>query len=193
MRTLVLFYLFSLKMVKFFSPLGPAQVVSFASLKFDRSYNWMVLCVLWCSIAQSILLPMFLWACDRYRADIRMVWEKCVALMSNDEVDEGKRLWDISLLSLPLLPSPHPINWMCVYEFFNPDFFWFVRKLQVEFKSSVRINACYTETKKIKQIIFSKMSLLFKTKAHIISLLNSVSGSSEDILPIMKHCLSLQF
>ncbi|CAL8319115.1 unnamed protein product [Merluccius merluccius] len=48
----------------------------------------MVLCVLWCSIAQSILLPMFLWACDRYRADVRMVWEKCVAIMSNDDVDE---------------------------------------------------------------------------------------------------------
>ncbi|GLD72375.1 probable G-protein coupled receptor 153 [Lates japonicus] len=64
------------------------KVVSFASLKYDRSYDWMVLCVLWCSIAQSILLPMFLWACDRYRADIRMVWEKCVAIMSNDDVDE---------------------------------------------------------------------------------------------------------
>ncbi|XP_057685487.1 probable G-protein coupled receptor 153 [Corythoichthys intestinalis] len=66
----------------------PILVVSFASLKFERSYNWMVLCVLWCSIVQSILLPMFLWACDRYRADIRMVWDKCVAIMSNDEVDE---------------------------------------------------------------------------------------------------------
>ncbi|XP_034029066.1 probable G-protein coupled receptor 153 [Thalassophryne amazonica] len=66
----------------------PILVVSFASLKYDRSYSWMVLCVLWCSIVQSILLPMFLWACDRYRADIRMVWEKCVAIMSNDEVDE---------------------------------------------------------------------------------------------------------
>lgn len=66
------------------------QVVSFTSLKYDRSYSWMVLCVLWCSIAQSILLPMFLWACDRYRADVRMVWEKCVAIMSNDDVDEGK-------------------------------------------------------------------------------------------------------
>ncbi|XP_069039830.1 probable G-protein coupled receptor 153 isoform X2 [Lepisosteus oculatus] len=66
----------------------PILVVSFASLKYDRSYNWMVLCVLWCSIAQSILLPMFLWACDRYRADIKMVWEKCVAIMSNDDVDE---------------------------------------------------------------------------------------------------------
>ncbi|XP_051915174.1 probable G-protein coupled receptor 153 isoform X2 [Hippocampus zosterae] len=66
----------------------PILVVSFASLKFDRSYNWMVVCVLWCSIVQSILLPMFLWACDRYRADIRLVWDKCVAIMSNDEVDE---------------------------------------------------------------------------------------------------------
>ncbi|XP_028663279.1 probable G-protein coupled receptor 153 isoform X1 [Erpetoichthys calabaricus] len=66
----------------------PILVVSFASLKYDRSYSWMVLCVLWCSIAQSILLPMFLWACDRYRADVRMVWEKCVAIMSNDDVDD---------------------------------------------------------------------------------------------------------
>lgn len=70
------------------------QVVSFASLKYDRSYSWMVLCVLWCSIAQSILLPMFLWACDRYRADVKMVWEKCVAIMSNDDVDEGKNHWE---------------------------------------------------------------------------------------------------
>ncbi len=87
----------------------PSQVVSFASLKFDRSYNWMVLCVLWCSIAQSILLPMFLWACDRYRADIRMVWEKCVAIMSNDDVDEGKQQLGISLPScLPFFPSSWP-------------------------------------------------------------------------------------
>lgn len=84
----------------------PVQVVSFASLKFDRSYNWMVLCVLWCSIAQSILLPMFLWACDRYRADIRMVWEKCVAIMSNDDVDEGKQAPGASL---PLCPPPCPL------------------------------------------------------------------------------------
>lgn len=68
--------------------------MSFASLKYDRSYSWMVLCVLWCSIAQSILLPMFLWACDRYRADVKVVWEKCVAIMSNDEVDEGKQDWE---------------------------------------------------------------------------------------------------
>lgn len=71
--------------------LSLSQVVSFASLKYDHSYSWMVLCVLWCSIAQSILLPMFLWACDRYRADVKVVWEKCVAIMSNDEVDEGKQ------------------------------------------------------------------------------------------------------
>ncbi|XP_023693382.2 probable G-protein coupled receptor 153 isoform X2 [Paramormyrops kingsleyae] len=68
----------------------PILVVSFTSLRFDRSYNWMVLCVLWCSIAQSALLPVFLWACDRYRADAKTVWEKCVAVMSNDDVeDEG--------------------------------------------------------------------------------------------------------
>ncbi|XP_072305018.1 probable G-protein coupled receptor 153 isoform X3 [Eucyclogobius newberryi] len=74
----------------------PILVVSFASLKFDHSYNWMVLCVLWCSIAQSILLPMFLWACDRYRADLRMVWDKCVAIMSNDDVDEVVRAeWQV--------------------------------------------------------------------------------------------------
>eukprot|EP00063_Salmo_salar_P026813 XP_014001648.1 PREDICTED: probable G-protein coupled receptor 153 isoform X3 [Salmo salar] len=74
----------------------PILVVSFASLKYDRSYSWMVLCVLWCSIAQSILLPMFLWACDRYRADVRMVWEKCVAIMSNDDVDEVLRtMWNV--------------------------------------------------------------------------------------------------
>lgn len=80
--------------------------MSFASLKFDRSYNWMVLCVVWCSIAQSILLPMFLWACDRYRADIRMVWEKCVAIMSNDDVDEGKTLLDILRLSSASFSPP---------------------------------------------------------------------------------------
>lgn len=79
-------------------------MVSFASLKFDRSYNWMVLCVLWCSIAQSILLPMFLWACDRYRADIRMVWEKCVAIMSNDDVDDGKRQKRLSASTLTFFP-----------------------------------------------------------------------------------------
>lgn len=51
----------------------------------------MVLCVLWCSVAQALLLPVFLWTCDRYRADLKAVWEKCMALMSNDEdSDNGK-------------------------------------------------------------------------------------------------------
>ncbi|KAJ8257674.1 hypothetical protein GJAV_G00188470 [Gymnothorax javanicus] len=92
----------------------PILVVSFASLKYERSYGWMVLCVLWCSIAQSILLPMFLWACDRYRADVKMVWEKCVAIMSNDDVDEGaaykkilpRRNRHVEHRAEPPLPAP---------------------------------------------------------------------------------------
>lgn len=51
---------------------------------------------------------MFLWACDRYRADIRMVWEKCVAIMSNDDVDEGKQQPGFSLLLCLLCPSSSP-------------------------------------------------------------------------------------
>ncbi|XP_067422782.1 probable G-protein coupled receptor 153 isoform X2 [Emydura macquarii macquarii] len=70
----------------------PILVVSFASLKSDMSYSWMVLCVLWCSVIQSLLLPLFLWACDRYRADVRSIWEKCVAIMSNDDIDEETSL-----------------------------------------------------------------------------------------------------
>ncbi|CAH2319705.1 probable G- coupled receptor 153 [Pelobates cultripes] len=66
----------------------PILVVSFASLKFDTSYEWMVLCVLWCTVVQALLLPMFLWACDRYRADVKAVWDKCIAIMSNDDTDE---------------------------------------------------------------------------------------------------------
>ncbi|KAM8954577.1 putative G-protein coupled receptor 153 [Lycaon pictus] len=63
----------------------PVLVVSFSSLRADASAPWMVLCVLWCSVAQALLLPIFLWACDRYRADLKAVWEKCMALMANDE------------------------------------------------------------------------------------------------------------
>ncbi|XP_063001234.1 probable G-protein coupled receptor 153 [Elgaria multicarinata webbii] len=70
----------------------PILVVSVASLKSDTAYNWMVLCVLWCSVVQSLLLPFFLWACDRYRADIRAVWEKCMAVMSNDDTGEENNL-----------------------------------------------------------------------------------------------------
>lgn len=67
------------------------QVVSIASLKSAVAHDWMVLCVLWCTVVQSLLLPLFLWACDRYRADVRSVWEKCVAIMSNDDSGEGER------------------------------------------------------------------------------------------------------
>ncbi|KAM9243171.1 putative G-protein coupled receptor 153 isoform 2-T2 [Dugong dugon] len=63
----------------------PVLVVSFSSLRADAAAPWMVLCVLWCSVTQALLLPVFLWACDRYRADIKAVWEKCMALMANDE------------------------------------------------------------------------------------------------------------
>lgn len=67
------------------------QVVSFSSLRADASAPWMALCVLWCSVTQALLLPVFLWACDRYRADLKAVWEKCVALMANDEdSDDGE-------------------------------------------------------------------------------------------------------
>ncbi|XP_054857937.1 probable G-protein coupled receptor 153 [Eublepharis macularius] len=70
----------------------PILVVSFASLKSDVAYDWMVLCVLWCSVIQSLLLPLFLWACDRYRADLKSVWEKCVAIMANDDMEEENSL-----------------------------------------------------------------------------------------------------
>ncbi|MXQ81821.1 hypothetical protein E5288_WYG004777 [Bos mutus] len=63
----------------------PVLVVSFSSLQADASAPWMALCVLWCSVTQALLLPVFLWACDRYRADFKAVWEKCMALMANDE------------------------------------------------------------------------------------------------------------
>uniref|UniRef100_A0A6J0U4N7 Probable G-protein coupled receptor 153 n=1 Tax=Pogona vitticeps TaxID=103695 RepID=A0A6J0U4N7_9SAUR len=70
----------------------PLLVVSIASLKSDTAYDWMVLCVLWCTVVQSLLLPLFLWACDRYRADVRSVWEKCVTIMSNDDSGEETSL-----------------------------------------------------------------------------------------------------
>ncbi|XP_042528729.1 probable G-protein coupled receptor 153 [Dipodomys spectabilis] len=68
----------------------PVLVVGFSSLRADASAPWMVLCVLWCSVAQALLLPVFLWACDRYRADLRAVWEKCMALMADDGDSEDE-------------------------------------------------------------------------------------------------------
>ncbi|XP_050009197.1 probable G-protein coupled receptor 153 isoform X2 [Alexandromys fortis] len=75
----------------------PVLVVSFSSLRADASAPWMVLCVLWCSVAQALLLPVFLWTCDRYRADLKAVWEKCMALMSNDEDSENETSLDGSI------------------------------------------------------------------------------------------------
>ncbi|XP_048206100.1 probable G-protein coupled receptor 153 isoform X2 [Perognathus longimembris pacificus] len=68
----------------------PVLVVGFSSLRADASAPWMVLCVLWCSVAQALLLPVFLWTCDRYRADLKAVWEKCVALMASDGDSEDE-------------------------------------------------------------------------------------------------------
>ncbi|XP_023559482.1 probable G-protein coupled receptor 162 isoform X4 [Octodon degus] len=63
----------------------PILVVSFFSLKSDSAPPWMVLAVLWCSMAQTLLLPSFIWSCERYRADVRTVWEQCVAIMSEED------------------------------------------------------------------------------------------------------------
>ncbi|XP_054398064.1 probable G-protein coupled receptor 153 isoform X3 [Pongo abelii] len=68
----------------------PVLVVSFSSLRADASAPWMALCVLWCSVAQALLLPVFLWACDRYRADLKAVREKCMALVANDEESDDE-------------------------------------------------------------------------------------------------------
>lgn len=67
------------------------QVVSFFSLKSDSAPPWMVLAVLWCSMAQTLLLPSFIWSCERYRADVRTVWEQCVAIMSEEDGDDGQK------------------------------------------------------------------------------------------------------
>ena len=66
-------------------------MVSFFSLKSDSAPPWMVLAVLWCSMAQTLLLPSFIWSCERYRADVRTVWEQCVAIMSEEDGDDGQR------------------------------------------------------------------------------------------------------
>ncbi|KAG8505549.1 putative G-protein coupled receptor 153, partial [Galemys pyrenaicus] len=63
----------------------PVLVVSFGSLRADTPAPWMAQCVLWCSVTQALLLPASLWACARYRANLKAVWEKCVALVANEE------------------------------------------------------------------------------------------------------------
>ncbi|NWQ95244.1 GP162 protein, partial [Burhinus bistriatus] len=66
----------------------PILVVSFFSLRYDTAPTWMVLAVLWCSMVQTLLLPSFIWSCERYRADLRTVWEQCVAIMSEEDGDD---------------------------------------------------------------------------------------------------------
>lgn len=81
-----------------------SKVVSFFSLRYDTAPTWMVLAVLWCSMVQTLLLPSFIWSCERYRADLRTVWEQCVAIMSEDDGDDGK------LLTTPQSPFfSHPL------------------------------------------------------------------------------------
>ena len=67
----------------------------------------MVLAVLWCSMAQTLLLPSFIWSCERYRADVRTVWEQCVTIMSEENGEDGQmRGWAFALPRhrLPFLP-----------------------------------------------------------------------------------------
>ncbi|CAH2322670.1 probable G- coupled receptor 162 [Pelobates cultripes] len=66
----------------------PILVVSFVSLRYDSAPPWMVLCVLWCSMAQTLLLPSFIWSCARYRADLRTVWEHCASMLSDSGGDD---------------------------------------------------------------------------------------------------------
>ncbi|XP_034953127.1 probable G-protein coupled receptor 162 [Zootoca vivipara] len=66
----------------------PILVVSFFSLRYDTAPTWMVLAVLWCSMVQTLLLPSFIWSCERYRADVRTVWEQCVAIMSEEDGED---------------------------------------------------------------------------------------------------------
>ncbi|KAH0628560.1 hypothetical protein JD844_009897 [Phrynosoma platyrhinos] len=66
----------------------PILVVSFFSLRYDTAPTWMVLAVLWCSMVQTLLLPSFIWSCERYRADVRTVWEQCVAILSEEDGDD---------------------------------------------------------------------------------------------------------
>lgn len=72
----------------------------------------MVLAVLWCSMAQTLLLPSFIWSCERYRADVRTVWEQCVAIMSEEDGDDGQRRdWALAFPGFgSLFYPPFPIG-----------------------------------------------------------------------------------
>lgn len=94
-------------------------MVSFFSLKSDSAPPWMVLAVLWCSMAQTLLLPSFIWSCERYRADVRTVWEQCVAIMSEEDGDDGQRRdWALASpgfdsLLCPFLPALLSVGMGC--------------------------------------------------------------------------------
>ncbi|XP_064381433.1 probable G-protein coupled receptor 153 [Dromaius novaehollandiae] len=67
----------------------PVLVVGFASLRSAAARDWMVLCVMWCSVLQPLLLPLSLRACARYRADLRAVCGKCRALLSDGDAESS--------------------------------------------------------------------------------------------------------
>ena len=56
-------------------------------------------------MVQTLLLPSFIWSCERYRADLRTVWEQCVAIMSEEDGDDGKPL---TALQSPFFNNPLP-------------------------------------------------------------------------------------
>lgn len=75
----------------------------------------MVLAVLWCSMAQTLLLPSFIWSCERYRADVRTVWEQCVAIMSEEDGDDGQRKdWALAFPGFGSLFCAFPPALLCV-------------------------------------------------------------------------------
>ncbi|CAM9753344.1 putative G-protein coupled receptor 162 [Lampetra fluviatilis] len=69
----------------------PTLVISFVSLRYDAQSFWMVLALLWCSVVQTLLLPLFLCACERYRADCPTIWEHCATLMAAEDLDDGMK------------------------------------------------------------------------------------------------------
>ncbi|XP_078729299.1 putative G-protein coupled receptor 153 isoform X1 [Lampetra fluviatilis] len=63
----------------------PIMAVSFVSIRHDAARPWMVIACLWCSLVQTMLFPAMVWLCERYRADCRAIWDKCLALLASDE------------------------------------------------------------------------------------------------------------
>lgn len=42
-------------------------------------------------MAQTLLLPSFIWSCARYRADLRTVWEHCASMLSDSGDEDSGR------------------------------------------------------------------------------------------------------